>query len=129
MQCRRGSEQAPGQNGAGMQKPDGLTVLDLPDVPANVAAAGQELFGVGSRLEKRLRDLNIGPSETLLPTLPVLQKRFGLVGHVLHLSANGLDYSPLTPAPGTGKINRASDYTVQGLLWLRCYRSGYSGVV
>ena len=84
---------------AGMQKPDGLTVLDLPDVPAKMwPLPARELFGVGSRLEKRLRDLNIQPIGDLAGyPLPVLQKRFGLVGHVLHLSANGLDYSPVDP--------------------------------
>jgi DNA polymerase-4 len=84
---------------AGMQKPDGLTVLDLPDVPAKMwPLPVRELFGVGSRLEKRLRDLNIRTIGDLAAyPLPVLQKRFGLVGHVLHLSANGLDYSPVDP--------------------------------
>ena len=53
-------------------------------------------FSGSSRLEKRLQELNIRTIGDLAP-LPVLQKRFGLVGHVLHLSANGLDYSPVDP--------------------------------
>lgn len=84
---------------AGMQKPDGLTLLDFPDVPAKMwPLPVRELFGVGSRLEKRLRELNIRTiGELARYPLPVLQQRFGLVGHVLHLSANGIDYSPVDP--------------------------------
>lgn len=84
---------------AGMQKPDGLTVLDLPDVPDKMwPLPARKLFGVGSRLEKRLRDLNIRTiGDLAVYPLPALQKRFGLIGHVLHLSANGLDYSPVDP--------------------------------
>lgn len=84
---------------AGMQKPDGLTLLDFPDVPVKMwPLPVRELFGVGSRLEKRLRSLNIHTiGELARYPLQVLQKRFGLVGHVLHLSANGIDYSPVDP--------------------------------
>ncbi|MDD4239062.1 MAG: DNA polymerase IV [Desulfotomaculaceae bacterium] len=84
---------------AGLQKPDGLTVLDLNDVPVKLwPLPVRDLFGVGHRLEKRLRDLNIHTIGELAGyPLPVLQKRFGLMGHVLHLSANGLDYSPVDP--------------------------------
>lgn len=84
---------------AGMQKPDGLTVLDFPDVPGKIwPLPVRGLFGVGSRLEKSLRDLNIHTiGELASYPLSVLQRRFGLVGHVLHLSANGIDYSPVDP--------------------------------
>jgi DNA polymerase-4 len=84
---------------AGMQKPDGLTVLDFPDLPEKMwPLPVRELFGVGSRLEKRLRELNIRTiGELAAYPLEVLQKRFGLMGHVLHLSANGIDYSPVDP--------------------------------
>ncbi|MFA4885365.1 MAG: DNA polymerase IV [Desulfotomaculaceae bacterium] len=84
---------------AGMQKPDGLTVLDFPDLPDKVwPLPVRELFGVGGRLEKRLRDLNIHTiGELASYPLPVLKKRFGLIGHILSLSANGIDYSPVDP--------------------------------
>ncbi|HOV80578.1 MAG TPA: DNA polymerase IV [Bacillota bacterium] len=84
---------------SGMQKPDGLTLMDFPDVPAKMwPLPVRELFGVGFRMEKRLRDLNIHTIRDLARyPLSVLQKRFGLVGHVLHLSANGIDYSPVDP--------------------------------
>lgn len=84
---------------AGMQKPDGLTVLDLTDVPDKLwPLPARDLFGVGARMEKRLRDLNIHTiGELACYPLPVLRKRFGLLGHVLHLSANGIDYSPVDP--------------------------------
>ncbi|TEB15651.1 DNA polymerase IV [Pelotomaculum sp. FP] len=84
---------------ASMQKPDGLTVLDLTGVRDKIwPLPVRELFGVGRRLEKRLRDLNIHTIGELAGyPLPVLQKKFGLMGHVLHLSANGIDYSPVDP--------------------------------
>lgn len=84
---------------AGMQKPDGLTVLDLTDVPDKMwPLPARELFGIGSRLEKRLRDLNIHTiGDLACYPLAVLRKRFGLLGHVLYLSANGIDYSPVDP--------------------------------
>lgn len=84
---------------AGMQKPDGLTVLDLTDVPDKMwPLPARELFGIGSRLEKRLRDLNIHTiGDLACYPLSVLRKRFGLLGHVLYLSANGIDYSPVDP--------------------------------
>ncbi|BAF59679.1 MAG: DNA polymerase IV [Pelotomaculum sp.] len=84
---------------AGMQKPDGLTLLDFPDVPVKIwPLPVRELFGVGSRLEKRLRDLNIHTIGDLARyPLQVLKQKFGLVGHILHLSASGIDYSPVDP--------------------------------
>ncbi|NLJ76502.1 MAG: DNA polymerase IV [Peptococcaceae bacterium] len=84
---------------AGMQKPDGLTVLDFGDVPGKMWPLPiKELFGVGPRLEKRLNDLNIHTiGELAHYPLSVLRKRFGLIGHVLYLSANGIDYSPVDP--------------------------------
>ncbi|MGI6491916.1 MAG: DNA polymerase IV [Peptococcaceae bacterium] len=84
---------------AGMQKPDGLTVLDLSDVQLKMwPLPVRELFGVGRRLEKKMHELNIHTiGELACYPLPVLQKRFGLMGHVLHLSANGIDYSPVNP--------------------------------
>jgi DNA polymerase-4 len=84
---------------AGMQKPDGLTLLDFPDVPVKMwPLPVRKLFGVGNRLEKKLQDLNIHTiGELARYPLPVLQKRFGMIGHVLHLSANGTDYSPVDP--------------------------------
>ena len=84
---------------AGMQKPDGLTVLDYPDVPVKMwPLPVRELFSVGPRLEKRLKELNVYTIGDLARYPPeVLERRFGLVGRVLHLSANGTDYSPVDP--------------------------------
>lgn len=84
---------------AGMKKPLGITVLDPGDVPDRLwPLPVRELFGVGSRLEKRLRVLNIHTIGDLA-NYPegILKQRFGLIGLVLRNSANGLDYSPVDP--------------------------------
>jgi len=84
---------------ASMQKPDGLTVLDFSDVKEKMwPLQVRELFGVGRRLEKKMHELNIHTiGDLACYPLPVLRKKFGLMGHVLHLSANGIDYSPVNP--------------------------------
>lgn len=84
---------------AGMKKPLGITVLDPREVPERLwPLPVRELFGVGPRLEKHLRVLNIHTIGDLA-NYPenILKKRFGLIGLVLRNSANGLDYSPLDP--------------------------------
>jgi len=84
---------------AEMQKPDGLTVLEYEDVPRRLWPLPlKELFGVGFRTEAKLNRLNIHTIGDLARCRPeVLEKRFGLVGKVLHYSARGLDNSPVNP--------------------------------
>ncbi|WP_227874203.1 DNA polymerase IV [Tumebacillus algifaecis] len=58
----------------------------------------RELFGVGSRMERHFHSRGIVTIGDLARyPLHLLKKRFGIMGEVYHLSANGIDYSPVTP--------------------------------
>ncbi|QGP91344.1 DNA polymerase IV [Neomoorella glycerini] len=84
---------------AEMQKPDGLTVLDYPDVPVKMwPLPVRKLFGVGPRMEAYLAKLGIHTIGDLACfPVEVLVKRFGVVGQVLHQCAHGVDGSPVDP--------------------------------
>ncbi|MDA8233863.1 MAG: DNA polymerase IV [Clostridia bacterium] len=84
---------------ADMQKPDGLTVLTMTDVPARLWPLPLEkLFGIGSRTRIKLNRLNLWTIGDLARCdVNILKGRFGVIGQVLHLSANGVDYSPVDP--------------------------------
>ncbi|GAB6935982.1 MAG: DNA polymerase IV [Bacillota bacterium] len=84
---------------AGLEKPDGLTVLTLDDVPTRLwPLPVRELFGVGPRMERHFYRMGIRTIGHLAQADPDrLARRFGLMGRVLHLSANGIDYSPVDP--------------------------------
>lgn len=78
---------------------NGLTVVTKDDVPRKLwPLPVKELFGVGGRTEKKLRYFGINTIGDLAkyPVEP-LERKFGAVGRVLHLSANGIDYSPVDP--------------------------------
>lgn len=58
----------------------------------------RELFGVGSRMERHFHSRGISTIGDLARyPLHLLKRRFGVMGEVYHLSANGIDYSPVTP--------------------------------
>ncbi|HEU4964626.1 MAG TPA: DNA polymerase IV [Bacilli bacterium] len=58
----------------------------------------RELFGVGSRMERHFQSRGLETIGDLARyPLHLLKKRFGIMGEVFHLSANGIDYSPVTP--------------------------------
>jgi len=84
---------------AGLQKPDGLTVLEEKDVPVRLwPLPVRELFGVGRRYEEHLRKLNIHTIGDLAAfPREILKRRFGANGEVLWLCAHGIDYSPVDP--------------------------------
>lgn len=84
---------------ADLQKPDGLTVITKDDVPKRLwPLPVKELFGVGGRTEKKLNLLGIRTIGELAGySVDILKKKFGVVGQVLHMSANGIDYSPVNP--------------------------------
>jgi len=84
---------------AEMQKPNGLTVLNKEDVPARLwPLPVRRLFGVGPRYEHYLRLLNIYTIGDLAAYPPaVLKRRFGIIGKVFWLCANGIDASPVDP--------------------------------
>jgi DNA polymerase-4 len=84
---------------AGMQKPDGLTVLGAEDVQAKLwPLPVRELFGIGPRYSHHLRYFNIHTIGDLAAfPVEILKKRFGIMGEVMWWSANGVDHSPVDP--------------------------------
>jgi len=84
---------------ADLQKPDGLTVISHGDVPAILWPLPiRDLFGVGPRYEQRLRRLNIFTIGDLARfPVDILKRKFGVIGEVLWLSANGADSSLVEP--------------------------------
>ncbi|MHB8983871.1 MAG: DinB/UmuC family translesion DNA polymerase, partial [Carboxydocellales bacterium] len=57
-----------------------------------------DLFGVGRRTEKKLRLFGVRTIGDLAKfPVEVLERKFGIIGRVLHLSANGIDFSPVNP--------------------------------
>jgi DNA polymerase-4 len=84
---------------AGLQKPDGLTVITRENIPHLLwPLPVRELFGVGPRYEQHLHKLNIYTIGDLARyPAAILKKKFGLYGEILWLSANGIDSSPVDP--------------------------------
>jgi DNA polymerase-4 len=84
---------------AGLQKPDGLTVLNYEDVPVRLwPLPVRELFGVGPKYERHLKLFNLQTIGDLAKfPVKILKRRFGVNGEVLWRCANGIDYSPVDP--------------------------------
>lgn len=84
---------------AGLEKPDGLTVLDYGDIPGRLwPLPVRELFGVGPRYEHHLKLFNIHTIGDLARfPVEILKKRFGVNGELLWQCANGIDSSPVDP--------------------------------
>ncbi|NLK52378.1 MAG: DNA polymerase IV [Syntrophomonadaceae bacterium] len=84
---------------AGLQKPDGLTVLTYADVPKRLwPLPVRKLFGVGRRYEQHLSRIGIWTIGGLAQcSVERLRKRFGVIGEVLRQCANGIDPSPVDP--------------------------------
>ena len=85
---------------AGLQKPDGLTILKTVEDFRKVfyGKPVRKLFGIGSSYEKHLRNFNIFTIGDLA-NFPVefLKKRWGKNGEMLWYCAQGIDHSPVTP--------------------------------
>lgn len=79
------------------EKPDGLTIVRPEQLPAILAPlAVNKLVGVGPRMLGHMRALGIERVGDLARTpVRVLEKRFGVMGRLLHLAARGIDYSPV----------------------------------
>lgn len=78
---------------------DGIFRLDISNMkermwPLPVGA----MFGVGNRMERHFRRMGIRSIGHLANfPLHVLKRRWGVNGHLLWLTANGIDHSPVTP--------------------------------
>lgn len=81
------------------EKPNGLSSITMEEVPKKIwPLPVRRLYGVGSRYEKHFQRLNIKTIGDLAKfPADVLKLKFGLMGEIFHLSANGLDYSPVEP--------------------------------
>lgn len=84
---------------AELQKPDGLTIIKRQDVPGRLWPLPiGELFGVGGRMEKHLRNMGIRTIGDMAQTpVYLLTQRFGIVGARLHQFSHGEDNSPVDP--------------------------------
>lgn len=84
---------------AELQKPDGLTVLTVEDLPQRLWPLPiEELFGVGRRMKQHLRNMGIRTIGDLAQTpVDLLTHRFGIIGTRLHGYAHGIDPSPVDP--------------------------------
>jgi DNA polymerase-4 len=84
-------------------KPDGLTLIRPEQLPGILAPLPvRRLVGVGPRMARNLRGMGIELIGELAAVPPrVLERRFGMVGRLLHLAARGIDHSPV----GGGKAD------------------------
>ncbi|MDK2930066.1 MAG: polymerase [Bacillota bacterium] len=82
-----------------MQKPDGLTVIRAEDVPRVIwPLPVRKLYGVGEKTASALASMGITTAGALAEApVEVLVARFGVMGHILHDVANGIDESPVDP--------------------------------
>ncbi len=80
-----------------MQKPDGLMVIDEDEIPSLLEGLPvQEMCGIGPRLATYLNEMGIATCGQLgrVP-ISILERRFGLIGRMLHRMARGVDDSPV----------------------------------
>ncbi len=85
---------------SGMNKPDGLTVLRLEDVPATLWPRPVDLLpGIGPSTAAHLRAMGLGTlGELAAYPVDLLVHAFGVGGRYLHEAANGRDDTPVPPA-------------------------------
>ena len=85
---------------AELEKPNKIISLTLEDWPRKIwPLPVKELFGVGSRIGRWLSQVGVRTIGDLAALPPdILKKRYGLIGEVLHYSAQGIDFSPVDPS-------------------------------
>ncbi|NLK88129.1 MAG: DNA polymerase IV [Clostridiaceae bacterium] len=95
-----------------MKKPLGITELWTHDVKTKLWPLGvREMYGIGKQTEKRLNEVGIITIGDLASCNDkLLGDIFGKYGHELKLLANGIDPSPVDPAPKgeTRSISRST---------------------
>lgn len=95
-----------------MKKPLGITELWPGDVKTKLwPLKVREMYGIGKQAEKKLNEIGILTIGDLAAcNEKILKDVFGKYGHVLKLLANGIDDSPVEPAPKseTRSISRST---------------------
>jgi DNA polymerase-4 len=86
-----------GKVGSDLQKPDGLVVIthdNLPDVLLGLEL--QDIYGIGKRMEERLRRAGIGTVAELWQASPLRLRRVwgGINGLLFHQMLHGVDIQP-----------------------------------
>ncbi len=130
-----------------MEKPDGLVRIRPEEVGALLDKLPvSELCGIGEKLTERLSLLGIRSAGDL-GRVPegILTRKFGVIGHTLHLMGLGIDESPVVPyqqepeAKSVGhsttlKRDISSEHQITSVLWKlsemvgrRMRREGFSG--
>jgi DNA polymerase-4 len=64
----------------------------------------EKMFGIGRRMSQHLRKMGIRTVGQLAnASLPMLKRRWGVPGHVIWMTANGIDYSPVSRETHNGR--------------------------
>jgi DNA polymerase-4 len=84
---------------SGMHKPNGLQIIRLDDIPLLLGDLPvEEQWGIGPRLGTCLREMGIRTCGQLAKIpVGILEKRFGIMGRILHRMARGIDESSVAP--------------------------------
>ncbi len=93
-----------GKVGSDLQKPDGLVVITEDDLPgALLGLELREIYGIGKRMEERLRRAGIGTVAELWHASPLRLRRVwgGINGLLFHQMLHGVDIQP--PSSGLAK--------------------------
>jgi DNA polymerase-4 len=96
-----------------MQKPDGLQIIRQEDISLLLEDLPvEEQWGIGPRLGTCLREMGIRTCGQLAKIpVRILEKRFGLIGTMLHRMARGMDDAPVVPC-GTGPGARSMGHSM-----------------
>ena len=96
--------------GSALKKPDGLVVIQKGDVEGILRDLPvSKLYGIGPKLTEALNSVGIFTCGQLgrFP-VPVLSKKFGVIGERLHEMGLGLDDSPVVPFDEEGEAKSIS---------------------
>ncbi len=99
--------------GSDLDKPDGLTLLDLPDLPVRIwPLPVSKVNGIGPKATQRLRALGIETIGELAKANALeLQAQFGRgYGQWLHRVAHGLDDRPVVTSSEPKSISRETTF-------------------
>lgn len=96
-----------------MHKPDGLQIIGSEDIPSLLEDLPlEEMWGIGPRLGTYLREMGIRTCGQLakIPSR-ILERKFGIMGRMLHCMARGMDDAPVLPL-GTGPDARSMGHSM-----------------